>query len=49
MNTLLYCFGRAFIALVQMLPLVLVARMGRAGGGLVFYLDGRHRREALKI
>jgi Kdo2-lipid IVA lauroyltransferase/acyltransferase len=47
MNTLIYCFGRAFIALVQLLPLNLVARLGRAGGGLAFRLDGRHRRVVL--
>ena len=47
-NTLIYGFGRVFIALVQMLPLPLVARLGRAGGGLAFYLAGRHRRVALK-
>ena len=34
--------------LIQWLPLALVARVGRLGGGLAFYLDGRHRRVALK-
>lgn len=47
MNWLLYQFGRAFIGLIQALPLDLVARIGRAGGGLAWYVDGRHRRVAL--
>jgi lauroyl/myristoyl acyltransferase len=48
MNTLLDWFGRAFIAVIQRLPLDWVARIGRAGGALAFHLDGRHRRVALK-
>jgi KDO2-lipid IV(A) lauroyltransferase len=36
------------VALIQALPLTLVARLGRAGGGLAFRLDARHRRVALK-
>jgi lauroyl/myristoyl acyltransferase len=47
MDTLLYWFGRAFIAFVQLLPLPVVARLGRAGGALAFYLDGYHRRVVL--
>src|SRR5215471_3078859 len=47
-NTLIYRIGRAVIIFIQMLPLPLVARIGRAGGGLVFHLDARHRRVALK-
>lgn len=41
---ILYFFARALIALIQRLPLPLVARIGRAAGGLAFRLDGRHRR-----
>jgi len=48
MDTLLYWPARAVIALVQSLPLTLVARLGRAGGALAFWLDARHRRVALK-
>ena len=48
MNFLLYWFGRAFIACVQMLPLPLVARIGRLGGALAFSLDARHRRVVLQ-
>lgn len=36
------------IGFIQGLPLRLVARLGRMGGGLAFHLDGRHRRVALK-
>ena len=48
MNTLIYSLGRAFIAVVQRLPLPLVARLGRAGGALAFRLDRRHRRVVLE-
>jgi KDO2-lipid IV(A) lauroyltransferase len=47
LNELIHCLGRAIIVLVQMLPLPLVAWIGRAGGGLTFHLDVRHRRVAL--
>lgn len=46
METLLYLVARSVIALIQALPLRMVARMGRACGGLVYWLDGRHRRVA---
>ena len=48
MNFLIYWLGRAFIGFIQALPLTWVARFGRVMGGLAFYLDGRHRRVALK-
>ena len=48
MDTLIYWFGCALIAVIQALPLTWVARLGRAGGGLAYWLDGRHRRVALK-
>jgi KDO2-lipid IV(A) lauroyltransferase len=48
MDLLLYWPARALVALIQALPLTLVARLGRAVGGLVFWLDARHRRVALK-
>ena len=48
MDILLYWPARALIALIQSLPLALVARLGRAGGALAFWLDARHRRVALK-
>ena len=48
MDTLIYWPARALVALIQALPLTLVARLGRAGGGLAFWLDARHRRVALQ-
>jgi Kdo2-lipid IVA lauroyltransferase/acyltransferase len=48
MEPLLYYLARAAIALVQRLPLTWVARLGRRGGGLAFWLDARHRRVALR-
>jgi KDO2-lipid IV(A) lauroyltransferase len=48
MNFFIYWLGRAFIAFVQMLPLPLVARAGRAAGAAAFYLDSRHRRVAVQ-
>jgi KDO2-lipid IV(A) lauroyltransferase len=44
----LYVLARALVALIQSLPLRWVARLGRAGGGLAWWLDGRHRRVTLK-
>jgi KDO2-lipid IV(A) lauroyltransferase len=46
-NTIIYRLGRVVIVFIQCLPLRLVARMGRIGGGLIFYLDGRHRKVAV--
>ena len=48
MDTLLFILARSLIALLQAMPLTLVARVGRAGGGLAYWLDGRHRRVALR-
>jgi len=47
MNTLIYFFGRGVVAFLQLLPLVWVARMGRAAGALAFWIDKRHRQVAL--
>jgi lauroyl/myristoyl acyltransferase len=47
MDTLVYWLGAVLIALLQALPLPLVARLGRAGGALAYWLDARHRRVAL--
>ncbi len=44
---MLYFVARAFIALIQSLPLPVVARMGRCGGALAFWLDARHRNVTL--
>jgi KDO2-lipid IV(A) lauroyltransferase len=47
MDTLLYLAVRLALTILQALPLRLVARFGRAGGGLAWWLDARHRRVAL--
>jgi lauroyl/myristoyl acyltransferase len=47
MDKVIYFFARGAIAFLQALPLAWVARLGRAGGALAFWLDGRHRRVAL--
>ena len=47
-DKLLYLSTHALVAILQALPLTLVARLGHAGGGLAFWLDVRHRRVALK-
>ena len=44
MDTLLYLAARTLIAVLQALPLRLVARLGRTVGALVYWLDARHRR-----
>lgn len=46
MDALLYHLARTLIALLQALPLRGVARLGRAAGGLAYWLDARHRRVA---
>lgn len=47
MNRFLYLLARLGIGLLQALPISWVARLGRWGGGVMFWLDGRHRRMAL--
>jgi KDO2-lipid IV(A) lauroyltransferase len=47
MDALIYLFGRCVVAILQALPLVWVARLGRALGALAYRLDGRRRRIAL--
>jgi KDO2-lipid IV(A) lauroyltransferase len=46
MDAILYYIARALVTLLQALPLRLVARLGRAGGFLAYFLDARHRRVA---
>lgn len=48
MDALLYFVVRTVIAFVQALPLQIVARLGRAGGALAYWLDARHRRVAVR-
>ena len=40
--------ARCLVLLVQALPLKLVARLGRAGGILAWWIDARHRRVMLE-
>jgi KDO2-lipid IV(A) lauroyltransferase len=47
MDWLLYLIARGGVAALQALPLRTVARLGRAGGALAYWLDARHRRVAL--
>lgn len=48
MDALLYWFARSVVGILQALPLRTVARIGRAGGAVAYWLDGRHRRVALR-
>ncbi len=48
MEPLLYLLARSLVAMIQALPLRWVARIGRAGGALAWWLDARHRRVALR-
>ncbi|HEY1716700.1 MAG TPA: hypothetical protein VGH42_00210 [Verrucomicrobiae bacterium] len=48
MNMPIYWLARAIVTAIQAMPLVWVARIGRAGGALAYWLEGRHRRVALK-
>ena len=48
MDTLLYVVFRGAASFLQALPLNWVARIGRAGGALFYWLDARHRRVVLK-
>ena len=48
MNRLLYFLARLGIGILQALPVSCVARIGRCGGGVMFWLDRRHRRMALQ-
>lgn len=46
MDTLLYVIARVLVGFIQLLPLRVVARLGRMGGALVYRLDARHRHVA---
>ncbi|TDU66076.1 KDO2-lipid IV(A) lauroyltransferase [Prosthecobacter fusiformis] len=48
MEHFLYLIARAFLAFFQALPVRWVARIGRWGGALAYWVDARHRRVALK-
>ncbi|HWF20251.1 MAG TPA: hypothetical protein VG754_13360 [Verrucomicrobiae bacterium] len=48
MDQVLYFFGSFVIALLQVMPLRWVAQLGRCGGEVVYWLDRRHRKVALR-
>jgi len=48
MDRPLYYLALALVRLLQALPLRCVARLGRAGGAMAYWLDARHRRVALR-
>ena len=48
MDTLLYFLALGFVKVLQSLPLRLVARIGRTGGGLAYFIDKRHRNVAIQ-
>lgn len=48
MDRLIYLLAKFGVAMVQALPLRWVAQLGRCGGELVYWIDARHRRMALK-
>ena len=47
MDRLIYWIALAFVKTLQALPLRVVARIGRAGGTLAYWLDVRHRNVAI--
>jgi len=48
MEALLYYAVRGLVAFLQALPLRWVARLGRGGGALAYWLDARHRRVTVR-
>src|SRR4026208_749131 len=48
MDWLLYIPVLLLVRVLQSLPLRVVARIGRHGGGLAYWIDARHRRVALR-
>jgi lauroyl/myristoyl acyltransferase len=46
-DTVVYFLARTALALIGILPLKLVAVLGRAGGAITFYADARHRKVAI--
>jgi lauroyl/myristoyl acyltransferase len=47
-NKLLFLLALGVIRILQALPLRTVARLGRVGGALAYWIDARHRRVALR-
>ena len=47
MNTIIYWLGRGLVSVIAALPVVWVAWIGRRIGGLIYFVDRRHRQVAL--
>jgi KDO2-lipid IV(A) lauroyltransferase len=43
-----YLTARALIGILRLLPLTIVAQLGRIGGGIFYAVDARHRRVAIQ-
>lgn len=48
MDLILYWIAAGLVKFLQALPLPWVARIGRSGGGLAYWIDARHRRVAMR-
>ena len=48
MDPLIYGFARSLVALIQMMSVPTAARLGRALGGLAFFLSARYRRVTIQ-
>src|SRR5438874_5642269 len=48
MDLLFYLLALGLVRVLQALPLRWAARLGRAGGGLAYWLDARHRHVAIE-
>ena len=44
MNAVIYWLARVLVAIIQALPLGIVARLGRGGGALWWLIDRKHSR-----
>jgi lauroyl/myristoyl acyltransferase len=48
MDRSLYLLGRVAMAFIQAMPLLWIAWVGRVGGTIIFWLDRRHRKVAVR-
>lgn len=48
MNWLLYIIASGLVAVLQAFPVTWVGRFGRGVGALIYWVDGRHRRVAIR-
>ncbi len=47
METILYLIVRALLAVIEVLPLSVIARAGRFAGAIAYYVDSKHRKVAI--